>query len=243
MLLRIVKTINEGIMDHDIPPLHGGSREVHQVYACFAKLVRTVRMSNTAFFSGDLTWAFEFISDALQLFRTMGNQKAQGIASSNLGNTLQAMYHNGMYSDNCCSMADGSCYIKSAIEHYNESIAIAEQQLQNANENDLKAAFAQQLADRLFNCGLFLLLVCNEPCAPGEAKRQALAQIARARELDDDVKDFWLEHKMLLKKSDDHYSRLLRRSLGLLGFFDGKCYCPLLRSSYMSCQFRIFHRC
>jgi hypothetical protein len=61
VLLRTVKAINERIMGHDIPPLHGGSREVHQVYACFAKIVRAVQMSNTAFFSVDLLWAIEFV--------------------------------------------------------------------------------------------------------------------------------------------------------------------------------------
>jgi hypothetical protein len=222
VLLRTVRAINERVMDHDVPPLHGGSREVHQVYACFAKLVRAVRMSNTAFFSGDLTWAFEFISDALHLFRTMDNQKAQGIAGSNLGNTLQAMYHNGMYTEDCCSMASGKCYIKSAIDHYHESIGIAEKQLDDAKENDLKSQFAQQLADRLFNCGLFLLLVSNESCAPSDAKEMALSQIARARELDEDVKEYLLAHKMLLVKSGDHFNRLLRRCFGLLGFVDGK---------------------
>jgi hypothetical protein len=110
VLLRTVKAINENNMDHDIPPLHGGSREIHQVYACFAKLVQAVRMSNTSFFSGDLTWAFDCISDALHLFCMMENQKAQGIACSNLGNTLQAMYHSGIYAGNCCSMTNGKCY-------------------------------------------------------------------------------------------------------------------------------------
>jgi hypothetical protein len=180
-------------------------------------------MSNTAFFSGDLSWAFEFIGDALQLFRTMENQKAKGIACSNLGNTLQAMYHSGMYADDCCSMADQKCYIKSAIDHYDESIGVAEQQLHEAEGIDVKAQFAQQLGDRLFNYGLFLLLVANEPCAPKDAREKALAQIARAKELDEDVKDYLLTHKMLLSRSGDHFSRLLRRSLGLLGFVDGKC--------------------
>jgi hypothetical protein len=126
VLLRTVKAINKNSIDHEIPPLHGGSREIHQVYACFAKIVRAVQMSNTAFFSGDLTWAFDFINDALHLFRMMENQKAQGIACSNLVNTLQAMYHSGMYADNFCSMNNGKCYIKWTIDNYNESIEISE---------------------------------------------------------------------------------------------------------------------
>lgn len=222
MLLRIVKAINTGNMDHDIPPLHGGSREVHQVYASFAKLVRTVRMSNAAFFSGDLTWAYESNCDALQLFRTLNDEKATGVASSNLANTMHAIVQNAIYSDDCCNKIAGTCCIKSAISHYKESIAIAGKQLESAVGNDMKASFAQQLADRCFNYGLFLLLVYNESCSPVDAKEHAFECIVRARDLDHDVKDYLLAHKLLLQKSDEHFTRQLRRCLGLLSFFDGK---------------------
>jgi len=60
VLLRIVNTINKGKIEDDIPPLLGGSSEVHQVYSCFSKLYRIVRISNVAFFSGNLPFAYRY---------------------------------------------------------------------------------------------------------------------------------------------------------------------------------------
>lgn len=58
VLLCIVRSINQGKIEDDIPPLHGGSSEVHQVYNCFSKLNKIVRISNVAFFSGNLVFAY-----------------------------------------------------------------------------------------------------------------------------------------------------------------------------------------
>jgi len=58
VLLCIVQSINQGKIEYDIPPLTGGSSEVHQVYNCFSKLYKIVRISNVAFFSGNLVFAY-----------------------------------------------------------------------------------------------------------------------------------------------------------------------------------------
>ena len=71
-LLRTVKQVNAGRIGDNMPPLTGGSREVHRVYASFAKLYKIVRMSNSAFFVGDLTSAHRIGLDALNLFRKIG---------------------------------------------------------------------------------------------------------------------------------------------------------------------------
>lgn len=63
ILLHVVENINAGHVDDDIPPLHGGSRESLRVYTSFTKLYKIIRMSNVAFFSGNLVWAYGFISD------------------------------------------------------------------------------------------------------------------------------------------------------------------------------------
>jgi hypothetical protein len=160
----------------------------------------------------------------------MENQKAIEIACSNLGNTLQVMYRKGMYVDKSCSVTDGKCYIKSAIDHYHESILIAEQQLYDVKENDVKIQFAQQLGDRLFNFGLFLLLVSNESCAPSDTKEKAMAQIAQSKALDKHVKDYFRMNNMLLRKSGDHF-RLIPRTLGLLGFVASMYAVPFERVS------------
>lgn len=217
-LLTIVRTINNGMVEDDIPPLHGGSREVHQVYNSFAKLYKIVRISNVAFFSGNLTWSYSFIYDALKLFRKVGDLKATGIACNNLGNTLHAMCNDARYVGECCNTLPGICLLKTAHIHYNEAIDIAQRQLEEARNDEENAGFAQQLSDRLFNRGLFLLLVANDKCGPANSRQLGLSDIAKARQLDHDVRDFWVERKLLLKHSAEYFFRLIRRTLGLIEF-------------------------
>ena len=54
ILLRIVQSINRGHIDDDFPSLKYCSSEVHQVYSCFSKLLKIIRISNVAFFSGNV---------------------------------------------------------------------------------------------------------------------------------------------------------------------------------------------
>jgi hypothetical protein len=88
VLLQVVKNVNAGRINDDLPPLEGGSTESNKVYTAFAKLFKIVRVSNTAFFSGNLEWAYHFVSDALRLFRTLGDRKGIGVASNNIANIL-----------------------------------------------------------------------------------------------------------------------------------------------------------
>lgn len=109
---------------------------------------------------------------------------------------------------------------RTAVVHYDESIEIAQSQLSRATTAEEKAGFAQQLGHRLFNRGLFLLLVANDGCAPENAKQLALLDLAKARQLDDEVRDFWLDRKLLLLHSVEYFCRLSRRAIGLLDFYD-----------------------
>lgn len=218
-LLRAVKNINSRLVDDDFPPLSGGSREVHGVYNTFAKLFKVVRISNTAFFSGNLKWAYHFVSDALQLFLKVNDHKAVAIACNNLGNTLFAVYYDGI-DDIGLDEPDGGSLITVALQHYEVAILHGERQFEEVPDSELKADFAMQLADRLFNRGLFLLLIQDDEEAPTDARQQAFEDIRRARNLDYDVKDFMLENRLLLKNSAEYFERLLRRINGLADFND-----------------------
>jgi len=217
-LLHTIQNINNGKIEDDIPPLNGGSSEVHQVYNSFAKLFKTVRISNTAFFSGNLQWAYHFTSDALQLYRKVHDQKAIGIASNNLGNTLHAMHHQKLRGLKKSMEANGSWTTEAALKYFDEAVNIAHQEFDAESLEETKADFAQQLADRLFNRGLFHLLIKDDADAPENAKDRGYEDIGKARGLDYDVKDFWLERKLLLKKSASYFSRVLRRIHGLVDF-------------------------
>ena len=106
-----------------------------------------------------------------------------------------------------------------AKERYDEAISMAHHQLDQASSDEQKADFTQQLADRLFNRALFLLLVAGESCAPDDARETALSDIRKVRRMDDDVKDFWIDRKLLLGHSTDYFLRLLQRAFGLLEFY------------------------
>lgn len=144
--------------------------------------------SNTVVFSDP---CFSMISDALKLFRKIGDEKAIGIACNNLGNTLHAVCKQQKLVGECCNRIPGICALKMALQHYDESISIAGNHLEEAFSDERKAEFTQQLADRIFNRAMFLLLVANDKCAPPNARTMALADIERVQRMDDDVKDFW----------------------------------------------------
>lgn len=228
-LLSIVRSINARSIEDDIPPLQGGSSEVQQVYNSFSKLYKIVRISNFAFFSGNFAFAFRIINEALGLYRKIGDEKAIGIACNNLGNTLHAMCSNahggesnrldGRLPLDCCERLPGECIVKMAKERYDEAISIARSQLALASSDEQKADFTQQLADRLFNRCLFLLLVADEACAPEDSRQTALSDIEQVRQMDYELKEFWLERKLLLQRSSDYFYRLLRRCSGLLDFY------------------------
>ena len=160
------------------------------------------------------------ISDALNLFRRIGDEKAIGIACNNLGNTLLAVCKQQKFDGECCNTIPGICAAKMALELYDESVTIGQSQLNKAYGDEEKAGFTQQLADRLFNRAMFLLLVAGDKCAPPNARAAGLSDVEKVRHMDDDVKDFWIDRKLLLGHSEDFFFRLLQRASGLLEYYD-----------------------
>ena len=214
ILLRLVQNVNSGEIEDDIPPLEGGSREVNQVYISFAKLYKIVRISNSAFFSGNLKWAYDIANDALKLFQKVNDEKAIGIALNNIGNTLFAMSLHRPPGGGC-STVDGVCCVKQAIQSYNDAIGIAIREFEADNQDDVKTEYARVLADRFFNRGLFYLHAVGDPCAPPNAKELGYADLAQARSLDGGVREYWLQSRQLFQKSAVVFDRLIRRLNGL----------------------------
>jgi hypothetical protein len=213
-----VQRVNAGRIEDDMPPLQGGSREVTQVYTSFAKLYKIVRMSNASFFSGDFKWAHHMASDALKLFRKIGDKKAVAIACNNIGNTLLAMSvqrrEKGM-----CMKEEEQCRVDEALRYFDEAIEIGTQEFESCDSDVKKADFAQQLADRHFNRAMCLLHCLDDPCCPANAKEKAFIDLYRCREYDRGVQEFMLHEKLLFKYSNIVFERLLRRIHGLAFLF------------------------
>ena len=220
ILLEFVRLINKKHILHDIPPMQGGSREVNQLYASFAKLHKIVRFSNLAFFSGKMKSAYGLLTDALSLFRRAEDQKAIGIADNNLGNTLLAM-RNQKLSTGRCFQIDGSCAQKLALQSYDESISLTmdeyEKSSLSAENDDRHTKLAEQLANRLFNRGLFFLLTAKDKCATNDAIEKGHQDLVKARELDCEIRNIWVETRQIHKNSVRYFERLLRRAVGLIG--------------------------
>jgi len=221
-LLRTVKQVNAGGIEGDMPPLTGGSREVHQVYACFAKLHKTVHMTNLAFFVGDLSLAHRIAIDALNLFRKIGDKKAIAIACNNMGNTLLAWMIECREPGTSLELEGDDCTncTEAAIKYYTEAVVSGTKEFERALGDAKKAQFAQQLADRHFNRAMCLLLTADDPCASSDAKETALDDLFLAKQYDQGVKEYMLQFKTLLKNSDVIFERSLRRLHGLAALID-----------------------
>jgi hypothetical protein len=222
ILLKLVQNVNDGALDSDFPPLHGGSREIHRVYSSFSKLVRTVRVSNSVFFSGDLSLAYDISRGAQKLFQVLSDKKAEGIAATNVANTLQALFQSVSYAGDCCRVFPGSCVIKLALENYNQAVELSRYHLRLVETDDEKVEYMQILSDRLFNRSLLLMHVYDEACAPPDARQMALFDIKNVRDLDTRIYCYYMSQNMLLEKSTEHFCRMLRRGYGLLGFYTGR---------------------
>jgi hypothetical protein len=214
-LLQIVKQVNEGRIEDALPPLRGGSREVHQVYTSFAKLYKMLQVSNTSFFTGNLDLALHTASDAFRLFEKIGDAKAIAIASNNLGNTLFALAVDRRSPGECLCSDDGECCVKAALEFYDKAVNAGTKEFNDVETDTEKCAFAQQLGDRHFNRAMCLLQSADDPCAPENAREQAFADLNLARQYDQGVKDFMLESKTLLANSNVIFERSIRRLYGL----------------------------
>ena len=207
---------------------HISSLFFHLVYNCFAKLYKVILHSNTAFFTGNLSWAYHFLCDALLLFRKVGDEKAIGCACNNIGNTLFAMKVQGTKQpDDETDVGKGSVIKEAnALVFYDEAIEIGQRELEEASGTESKADFAQRLGDRLFNRSLYLLHIQNDADAPTHARELALSDLTKVRDLDCDVREFWVDRQMLLLRSEEVFSRLIRRVHGLSEYYsEGESRC------------------
>lgn len=216
-LLEIVRDINRGIFSEDIPPLLGGCRESMRVFSIFSRLNKIVMVSNTAFFAHDMDRANHFLTTALHLFRKIDDEKAIGVASNNLANTLCAKIYE--HSSNTQSGSCGTpCLVREASRHYEKSINVAQKAFESAAVRD-KAVLAERLGDRLFNRGIFLVFCSQYDCAPGNAKEQGYEDISRASKIHYEMKDYLLEKKLLFEQSGPYWNRLMRKIHCLLALY------------------------
>ena len=218
ILLEIARNINRLQYDIDVPPLKGGSAESDQVYRAFVQLYKLFQISISTFFSGDIARSQILMMKSLHIFRRMGDEKAIGVICNNLGNLYYAYKRQSSFSPDC-----GYDYVSSgitpdrALGFLDRSVSIAEKHFEECADPVEKAEFAQQLADRLFNRGIFCLRRAAED-GHSHWNEQGCRDIARSKNLDYDAQNFWIERRELYTRSADHFEHLLQRISGLTEF-------------------------
>jgi hypothetical protein len=220
ILCNIIEKINSNEYDEDILPMKGGSREVFLVYNSFAKLFKTVRLSNVAYFSGNVEGALKFLTDALRLYYTLDDEKAVGIALNNLGNTYLSQYLN-IGQNVVISTVPSNDILRASFDCYSKAIKIAGEFYEmavhsDAISDDATAEYAQTLADRYFSRALFLLVTKYDCCDGENVSKKSKKDLETASNLDTYVRDIWIQHRDIKSKSIAYFERLLRRAAGLL---------------------------
>ena len=155
-------------------------------------LFRIIRSANAAFFNGELDFAYRVLNDALRLFRRLGNKKAIGIASNNMGNILLAIYRdmNAAKLDKLYGLSREDI-VAQGIAHFHNAIQLGEKaydefyELQGWSPSCLD--FMQHLANRYFNRGLFLLHIKKDHKNPKEIEELGMRDIQIACDMDHEV--------------------------------------------------------
>jgi hypothetical protein len=155
-------------------------------------LYKVVRSANSAFHAGELEVASLILVDALRLFKRLDNQKAIGIASNNLGNTMLGIYQE-MKANNLDSIGGltKSQLVTRGIAYFHEAIHLGEKAYQEFHNlhgwSPICLDFMQHLANRYFNRGLFLLTVKDDHDKPEEVKELGLRDLRIATDMDQEV--------------------------------------------------------
>jgi hypothetical protein len=164
-----------------------------------------------------LEWAYHFVSDALRLFRTLGDRKGIGVASNNIANIMfvaSLEKSPKRISPESPSSVKEKYNHDAASRHYDEAISIASMDLDQAALLDDKASHAQQLANRHFNRAMFHLRTAKEASSV-DCKAKGYEDLEKARALDLDIHEYWLHHNRLMDISDIYFDRIIRRLRGL----------------------------
>ena len=222
ILLEIVESINEGRVGNSLTPLKGGCAEISQVYSAFAKLYKAIHISNTALFSGNGVRSYTFMREALSLFCQAEDLKAQGTIYNNLGNVFFVSSATEATSND---KNNNVCGVAEAFEYFDKAVEIAQRDFECCSDPIAKAEYAEQLADRLFNRAVLFLYVAKvsqDPKKSNASKSLGFDDLRRAKDLDYDTRNFWIEHQQLLCRSDEWFLRILQRLRGLTRFWDGE---------------------
>ena len=220
-LTLIVTRINGNDNVSEFPKMVEGSSEIYRVRKTFERLFKILRFATVALFMGQLQTAYDTMHEALMMFTRIDNQKAIGIASNNLGclmlTLFRAMQRTGQTKTIGFSkrkiVLKGYGYFKTSIdlgEKAMEDIVASEG---TGTLNHL--VFMQQLSNRYFNRGLYLLTIRKDHPNPHRAYDQGMIDMMTCKDMDREVVDNG-DHEGFKGDMDLYFELLLSRIKGVL---------------------------
>jgi len=214
-LLGLVQSINSRNIQYDLPKLSGGCKEVTGIYGTFEKLYTVIKFSNASFYAGDPVTSYRVLSEALSLFEALKNNKAIGICSNNLGNTMLSIYDQVKKYGTIIDGFDEPRYVvQTGLGYIEHAITSAEEELSLLPEDSAdRHAYVQQLANRYFNKAMILYLCRYEGLEESYSDKAGL-NLAHANSFDYEAQK--LRESKGLQIEGKHFDLLLSRSRGLI---------------------------
>ena len=196
------------------------SREIKGFCNTMETLYAALKSANLAFYAGDLEIAYAMLEDALRLFVRLGNKKAIGIASNNLGNVMLAMYQEIKGDEGFGNLGlKKKDVITRGIAYYHKAITLGEEaydeyfNVQGWNPKCLD--FMQHLANRYFNRGVFLLTIKNDHSNPVDLEELGMRDLKIASDMDQEVLSYAEEGSVALSaKVEQMFNTNLARVKG-----------------------------
>jgi len=215
-----LKLLNRYGISEEIPEIEGGSLEVSRVQETIEHLIKLVRFANTAFYSGDLRKACNTLEEARRLFTKLENKKAVGIVDNNLGNLMLTLYRilkkTGV--PKLCDLSKETI-VEQGCKYFNNAIDLGEEALARINDEVGFSAnyliFMQQLSNRFFNRGLFLLTIRDDHPDPDETEKQGWIDLSTCKAMDREVVDNG-DREGFEGERDIYFEVLLARIKGML---------------------------
>ena len=172
----------------------------------------------------------EFVSDALGLFQPVKDEKASAPVRNDLGNIYFAASNEDFVPSEKRNKDGAVSTTMEALGYLNRAVEISKRKFDLAANTSSKADCAQELADRLFNRSiLYLSWIEGEEKEklPQTIREMAYADLAFAKNLDNDVWNYRIEHRQLFQRSEDAFSRLTQRIRDLTKFSHDKRLCAV----------------
>jgi len=193
-LLELITSINQNGLGKEVSKTKKirASYEIVGFCDTIEILYKFVRSANSAFRAGELEVAYKVLVDALRLFKRLGNKKAIGVTSNNLGNTLLGMYRELQIrkGEKLCGLRKKDM-VRMGIGHFHTAIQMGERAY---DEFHLQQGwtpacldFTQHLANRYFNRGLFLLMTKEDHNKPEELEALGNRDLKITRDMDQEV--------------------------------------------------------